>query len=135
MCGLPWRVILRNNGTNCCDRKLLFGLILFCFCNDMFKLSLWFLSRNCSLFKLHGMSRRFILRKLRPYCSDGSMRSGLILSCIFNYVFKLYIGNIFIIYIFNELLQLSCGIFSGFDGIHCMYCLPRRIVLRNIRSH
>ena len=77
------------------------------------------------------MPRRIILRHGGPDCSDWSVRSGLILGHFFNSLFKLFIGNIFVICLFNELLKLSCGLLSGFNRIHDMHGLPRRIVLRD----
>ena len=47
----------------------------------------------------------------------------------------MFIGNLFVVCLFSELLQLSCGILSGFDGIHYLYAMSRRIVLRLFGPH
>ena len=72
-----------------------------------------------------------ILRNRGPDCSDWSLRSGLILGRVFNSLFKLFTRHIFIICVFNELLELSFGLLSGLDGIDDMHGLSRRILLRN----
>ena len=59
------------------------------------------------------------------------MCSGLVLSRLLNCLLILYIRNIYIVCIFNELLNLSCGLLSGLDGIYDMQCMSWRILLRN----
>ena len=45
-------------------------------------------------------------------------------------MFKLFIGDIFIVCIFDELLKLCCGLLSSLDRIYNLYGMPWRIVLR-----
>jgi hypothetical protein len=85
--------------------------------------------------RMYLMQRRIILRHNWTECSDRSLRCGLILGRIFNCVFKLSLGNILIVGIFNELLELSGWLVSGIDGIHLLYGMPRRIILRHNGSH
>jgi hypothetical protein len=99
------------------------------------KLSHWLLSSNGRLFNLHIMPRRVILCRHGPYGSDRSVCTGLLLGRVFNCLFELFIGIIFFICLFNGLLELSRGLLSGLDGIHFVYGLPRRIILRDNGSH
>ena len=101
----------------------------------MFELSCWLFPSKCRLVKLYFMSWRIILRHHGPYCRDRSLRSGLILGLVVTCLFKLFCGIILVVCIFKELLKLSFGLLSGLDGIHKLYGLSWRIVLRDIRSH
>ena len=73
------------------------------------------------------------MRHNKPDCGDWSLRSGLLLYRIFKCVFKLLIGNIFIVFLFDDLRQLSCGLLSGLDGIHLLYGMSRGFLLRHDR--
>ena len=46
-------------------------------------------------------------------------------------MFNLFIGNLFVICIFNELLELSCGLISSLDRIYNLYGMSWRIILRD----
>jgi len=80
---------------------------------------------------MYSMLRRVILRKYGSHRCVGSLRSGLLLGHIINCLFKLFIGNIFIVCIFNQLFKLSCGNLSSYNWIICMYSMLRRVVLRH----
>jgi len=75
------------------------------------------------------------------------LRGGLLFRCVVNSLFKLFIGNIFIVCIINslfklsfgniyiicilkQLFKLSCGNLSSLNGIHELYSVSRRIILR-----
>ena len=117
---VSWRILLRHNGSHCCDGELLFWIILCCVCNSVLNLPCWLLPSNYRLFKLLSMSWRVVLCHRGPDSSDRCVRSRVILGRFFNCVFKLSLGNIFVC-IFNELLELSCGLVSGIDRINILY--------------
>jgi len=127
--GMPRRIILRHNGSHCYDGELLIRIILCCVCNSVFNMSRCFFSSNIRLFKLLSMSRRVVLRHRGPDSSDRCVRRGKILDSFFKCVFKLSLGNIFFVCIFNYLLELSCGLVSGINGIHILYDMSWRIIL------
>jgi hypothetical protein len=45
-------------------------------------------------------------------------------------LFKLFIRNIFIVCIFDELHELSCGFLSDVDGINILHGMSRWVILR-----
>ena len=114
---------------------MLFGILFSCLFNVVFELSCWFLSSKCRLFKLFIVSRRIVLRLLEPDCCDWSVRSGVILGRVFKCLFKLFIGDIFIVCILDKLLELSCWLISGLDGIHILLGMSRGLLLRDNGSH
>ena len=75
------------------------------------------------------------MRHNEPDCSDRSLRSGLLFGRVFKCLFKLFIGNIFSVCIFDELLELSRGHLSSLYWIHYLYGMSRRFLLRHDRSH
>jgi len=58
------------------------------------------------------------------------LRGGLLFRCVVNSLFKLPFGNIYIICIVKQLFKLSCGNLSSLNGIHELYSVSRRIILR-----
>ena len=73
------------------------------------------------------------MRHHGSYCCDGHLRSWNIFCCFIKCLFKLFIGNLFIICVFHELFKLSCGLFSSLHGIYCLYCMPWRVILRHYK--
>jgi hypothetical protein len=132
---MPWRIILRDNEPHSCDGKLLFGIIFCSFCDGVFKLLGWVLPSGCRRIKLFDMSRRIVLRHHGSYGSDRRLCSGLILSRVVNRLLKLFIGNLFVICIFDELLELSGGLISSLHGIDSLFCMPWGVILRDNGSH
>lgn len=84
---------------------------------------------------MYSMSRRIVLRLRGPFCSHRSMCGRQIFGRICNRLFKLFIGDIFVVCIFNKLLELSRGLISSLDRIDNLCGMPWRIILCNNRSH
>jgi len=129
MHGMPRGVVLRDNWFIGGHRRLRGGLLFYLISVCMLELSCRIFSSKCRLFKLLIMSRRIILRYYRLECSDRNLRSGLLFSCCFNSLFKLFIGIVLIVCIIDELLKLSCRILSTRHGTCSMYSMPRRVLL------
>jgi len=125
------RIILRHHGPYCSDGKLCYGILFSCVCNSVFKLSIGDIFINCifdQLFKLsngslsghnwinsmYSMPRRVVLCHHGSHSCNGCLLSWKILCCVINYLFKLFIGNL-----------------SSLNGIHDLYSMSRRIVLRH----
>jgi len=110
------------------DRK-----VLYCLCISVFELLGWGLSGVHWLNSMHGMSRGLLLRYRWSFCSDGCLCSGLIFSLFVNRVFELLSWNIFILYVFIELLKLSRG--NLYDNVwgNRVHSMSRRIILRHHR--
>jgi len=132
---LPSRVILRNNGSYSNDRQLLSRIVFTFVLVGVLELSRRILPSDCSLFKLYGVPRRLILRYNGPDCSDRSLCSGIILGFIFYLVLKLFFGSVFIVDLFDKLLELSCRLVSGINRINRLQRMPRGVVLRDNWSH
>ena len=64
------------------------------------------------------MSRGIVLCHHGLDCSDWSVLIRLLLGRFIKRLLKLYSGDIFVVYIFNELLQLSCWLLSGLDRLN-----------------
>ena len=129
-----WR-LLRINGSHSCDGKLPIGILLRNICDSMLKLPRWFLPSDCGFFKLYGMSSGIVLRVDGIDCRDRCLCSWEILVRIFNRLLELLIRIIYIGCIIDKLLELSCGLFSGLDGIHCLCGLSCGFILRDNGSH
>ena len=101
---MSWRIVLRDIRSHSCNGNMLIGIIFCFFRHRVFKLPCWELPINLRLFKLYFLSRRLILCHHGLDCSDRSLRSGIILCRICYCMFKLYIGIVLLVGIFNELL-------------------------------
>ena len=135
MYGVSRRIVLRINESHCFDWKLLFGIVFSSLSDSVLQLPCWIVPTNRGLFKLSGMSWRFVLRVVGPSYHDWCLCSWKVRGRVFKHMLKLLVGIICIVCIFNELLELPCGILSGTDWFNNVYGMPRRIKLCNNGSH
>ena len=104
---------------------------IFCSLSDsVLKLPGWDVSSHFRLINLLVLYCRVLLRNDRSDCSDGSLRCGLLFGCVCKCLLELFIGDILIIFIFNDLLELFFWCLPGFNRVHIMYGMPRRLILR-----
>ena len=116
--------------------KLFVGDILIdCIFYQLLKLSCRLISGFCGIFELFGMSWGILLCRHGSHCNYRILCCRLLLGFVVNVLFKLFIGNIFIVFFFNCMLELFFGDISDIHGIHFLFGVPRRILLRHNRSH
>jgi len=119
------RIILRHHGSDCSDGFLCSRFLLGRLGNRLFQLFSRNFPSDFKLFKLHIVYCWVILCHHGSDSSDGRLCNWNIFCCFINSLFKLFIGSIFIVGIFNQLFKLSCGILSShckLFKLHIMYC-------------